>query len=123
MERMFYGYSSLISLPDISYLNTSNVTNMSEMFKECSSLQYLGEKLNWNTSKVNEMEYMFDTNMNAVDLDKLTVVMRCKVCGKIFRVPYKYIDNIKSQIKFRFFIKCYQIYNYIFLKFIHLNIR
>lgn len=41
------------------------------------------------------MEYMFDTNMDAVDLDKLTVVMRCKVCGKVFSVPYKYIDNIR----------------------------
>ena len=32
---MFYKCSSLSSLPDISKWNTSNVTDMSDMFSEC----------------------------------------------------------------------------------------
>ena len=38
MSYMFYGCSSLISLPDISNWNTSKVTNMSYMFYDCNSL-------------------------------------------------------------------------------------
>ena len=38
---MFYGCSSLLSLPDISKWNTNKVTNMSDMFFECSSLSAL----------------------------------------------------------------------------------
>ena len=35
---MFRGCSSLSSLPDISKWNTSNVTNMSNMFSGCSNI-------------------------------------------------------------------------------------
>ena len=38
MNSMFYGCSSLISLPDISKLDIKNVTNISSMFQGCSSL-------------------------------------------------------------------------------------
>ena len=38
MSRMFDGCNSLISLPDISKWNTSNVTDMSGMFDGCNSL-------------------------------------------------------------------------------------
>ena len=41
MSYMFYGCSSLSSLPDISKWNTSNVTHMSFMFDGCSSLSSL----------------------------------------------------------------------------------
>ena len=35
---MFLGCNSLIALPDISKWNTSNVEDMSGMFRECNSL-------------------------------------------------------------------------------------
>ena len=38
MSFMFRECSSLFSLPDISKWNTNNVTNMSYMFSKCSSL-------------------------------------------------------------------------------------
>ena len=38
MSNMFYYCNSLISLPDISKWNTSNVYNMDRMFSECNSL-------------------------------------------------------------------------------------
>jgi len=40
-SEMFNGCSSLLSLPDISKLNTNKVTNMSWMFYGCSSLSSL----------------------------------------------------------------------------------
>ena len=50
MSYMFSDCSSLLSLPDISYLNTNNVTNMCGMFYGCSSLSSLPDILNWNTN-------------------------------------------------------------------------
>ena len=38
MSFMFYECSSLSSLPDISKININNVTNMNLMFFKCSSL-------------------------------------------------------------------------------------
>ena len=59
MSDMFYGCSSLSSLPDISKWNTINVTDMRFMFGECSSLLSLPDISNWNTNKVTKMSYMF----------------------------------------------------------------
>ena len=38
MNNMFDGCSSLLSLPDISKLNTNNVIKMEGLFNKCSSL-------------------------------------------------------------------------------------
>ena len=46
MSCMFYGCSSLNSLPNISNWNTANVTNMSYMFSWCSSLKNIPSKFN-----------------------------------------------------------------------------
>ena len=56
---MFYGCISLISLPDLSKWNTSNVENMSFMFSRCNSLNSLPDLSKWNTSNVNNMSEMF----------------------------------------------------------------
>ena len=50
MSYMFYGCSSLLSLPDISRWNTNNVTDMSYMFYNCSSLSSLSDISKWNTN-------------------------------------------------------------------------
>ena len=55
MMGMFYKCNSLISLPDISKWNTSNVNYMSWMFYECNSLISLPDISKWNTSKVNDI--------------------------------------------------------------------
>lgn len=58
MESMFQGCSKLKSL-DLSGFDTKNVTNMSYMFDDCSNLEvvYVGE--NWNTSSVTSSKDMF----------------------------------------------------------------
>ena len=50
---------SLISLPDISKLNTSNVIDMSYMFDNCESLILLPDISSWNTSNVSDINHMF----------------------------------------------------------------
>ena len=49
MYGMFREYYSLISLPDISKWNTSNV-DMREMFSRCNSLISLPDISKWNTN-------------------------------------------------------------------------
>jgi len=59
MGYMFANCSSLLSLPDISKLNTNNVTNMSAMFYNCSSLSSLPDISKWNINNVTNMSEMF----------------------------------------------------------------
>ena len=57
MMQMFWGCSSLTSL-DLSNFNTSNVTTMYYMFTNCRSLITL-DLSNWDISKVTDKTYMF----------------------------------------------------------------
>ena len=59
MSYMFCGCKSLISLPDISKWNTSNVTDMSGMFC-CTSFKFFPDISKWNTENVIDMYRMFD---------------------------------------------------------------
>jgi len=59
MSFMFYECSSLLSLPDISKSNTNNISNLSYMFYECSSLLSLPDITKWNTSNITDMSFMF----------------------------------------------------------------
>ena len=63
----FSYYSSLENL-DLSSFNTSNVTNMEYMFRNCSSLTSIDLK-NFNTSKVTNMSYMFYECSSLINLD------------------------------------------------------
>ena len=57
MKNMFYWCSSLTSL-DVRNFDTSKVTDMLSMFERCSSLTSL-DLSSFNTSKVTNMSYMF----------------------------------------------------------------
>jgi len=57
LSEMFKGCSSLTSL-DLSGLNTENVTDMSHMFEDCSSLTGL-DLSGLNTENVTDVSYMF----------------------------------------------------------------
>ena len=57
MVNMFYYCSNLTSV-DVSHLNTSKVISMYGMFGFCGNLTSL-DLSNWNTSQVNSMGYMF----------------------------------------------------------------
>ena len=59
MSDMFYGCNSLISLPDISKWNTSNIKDMNKMFYRCNSLISLPDISKWDTSNVNNINLIF----------------------------------------------------------------
>ena len=67
MTEMFKDYISLTSL-DVSNFNTSNVDSMMAMFQNCSSLTSL-DLSNFDTSKVNWMNLMFYDCTSLTSLD------------------------------------------------------
>ena len=70
MSGMFLNCSSLTEL-DLSNFDTSNVNRMNSMFSNCSSLNSLDLR-NFNTSKVTNMYGMFEstTNLREVLVDE-----------------------------------------------------
>lgn len=67
MGNMFYNCQKLTTL-DLSSFNTSNVTNMGSMFNYCQSLTTL-DLTSFDTSNVNSMIYMFYGCRKLTDLD------------------------------------------------------
>ena len=64
----FYRQISLTTITGLCYLNTSEVTNMMYMFKECYSLKSLDLRA-FNTSKVTRMTGMFSMCYSLENLD------------------------------------------------------
>ena len=64
----FFGMRSLQSITGMSYLNTSEVTNMNWMFKDCSRLTNL-DLSHFNTSNVISMTQMFEYCRGLTSLD------------------------------------------------------
>ena len=66
---LFYDLSKLTTIEGLSNLDTANVTNMRDMFGECSSLTSL-DLSHFNTSKVTSMYRMFEdcSSLSALDL-------------------------------------------------------
>ncbi|QYN53292.1 BspA family leucine-rich repeat surface protein [Lactobacillus panisapium] len=66
---LFYGLSKLTTIEGLSNLDTANVTNMRDMFGECSSLTSL-DLSHFDTSKVTNMYRMFEdcSSLSALDL-------------------------------------------------------
>ncbi len=54
----FYGFSDVTTINGLEYLNTSEVTSMYGMFRNCRKLTSL-DLSNFDTSKVTNMSYMF----------------------------------------------------------------
>ena len=59
MKEIFSNCSSLIYIPDISEWDTSNIIDMNKVFYNCSSLPLLPDISEWNTSNVIDMNKMF----------------------------------------------------------------
>ena len=59
MSHMFSQCTSLVDLPDISKFDMSNVENMSCMFYNCKNLKEIDDISKWNTSNVKSMQKMF----------------------------------------------------------------
>ena len=73
---MFYGCSSLSSLPDISKWNTNNVNYMSNIFKGCSSLSSLPAISKWNTNNVKNIYHSFYGCFNNISFKNIEIKIK-----------------------------------------------
>ena len=78
MQGMFSSLYDVTEIEGIEYLNTENVTDMSNMFCDCNSLTSVNLS-HFNTSKVTTMAYMFDsceslTTLNVSGFDMSNVM-------------------------------------------------
>ena len=69
---LFYGCSSLISLPNISKWNLMKVFNLDSLFFKCSSLEILPDISNWNflnknTEEENKIKELLLTDYNNIN--------------------------------------------------------
>ena len=60
LSMMFQDCKNLISIKDLSMIETDKVTDMSYMFSNCSSLSSLPDISTWNTENVTNMSYLFN---------------------------------------------------------------
>ena len=72
IKFMFYGCKLLISIPDISNWNTTNVKDMSFMFNDCKLLISLPDISKWNTSNVKDMSFMFNGCNSLISLPDIS---------------------------------------------------
>ena len=70
-SRMFQGLSALTTINDLKYLHTENVTDMSLMFCDCSSLTSLN-LTTFDTKNVTNMKSMFNGCSSLTSLDLRT---------------------------------------------------
>ena len=83
MNDMFCDCSGLTSL-DLSGWDTSNVTSMNQMFKNCTKLETL-DLSGWDTSKVTDMNGMFNSCLKLKEI-------------KMIGCTQPTIDKIKAQL-------------------------
>ena len=108
MERMFYGCSSLTSVPQ---LNTAKVTDMSYMFYGCSSLTSISQL---NASKVTNMSSMFYnctslTSISQLNTSKVTNMNRMfQYCEILTKVDFTGINSRGCSLVYTF-SNCYSL--------------
>ena len=67
MSRIFHECSTLFELININELNTSQITDLSYMFSGCTFLRKIGDISNFNTEKVTNIEGFFSGCVNLVN--------------------------------------------------------
>ena len=72
LSNIFNSCNSLISLLDMSKWNTSNVENMNFLFSGCNSLKSLPDISKWDTKKVRDMERMFSGCKSLISLPDIS---------------------------------------------------
>ena len=97
----FYRCGYLTDIEGIEYLNTENVTNMSEMFSNCWALTTL-DLSNFDTKNVTNMSYMFSncfalTTLNVSNFDTQNVTDMSNMFGSCSELTTLDVSNFDTQ--------------------------
>ncbi len=71
MANMFNQCTNLTDINFLSQWNTSNVTNMTSMFQNCTNLTDISGLINWNVSSVENMQQLFNNCSYLADIKGL----------------------------------------------------
>ena len=122
MSFMFCNCKSLISLPDISKWDMTNVTDMTEMFKSCESLTFLSDISVWNTKNVKKMCFMFKNckslkylpDISNWDITNVTHISYFfSDCQSLLYLPdISKWNTINLEFTSRFFYNCHSLRKY-----------
>ncbi|MBH9986373.1 BspA family leucine-rich repeat surface protein [Lactobacillus sp. M0390] len=110
---LFYGLTNLKSIEGLENLDTSNVTNMRQMFEDSSNLTEL-DLSKFNTSKVTNMYNMFMgcTNLKSLDLSsfdtsKVTDMWRMFFgCEKLISIDVSHFNTSNVTTMSEMFLGC-----------------
>ena len=93
----FWNLANLTTIEGLANLNTSEVTDMSAMFYECSSLTSL-DVSNFNTGKVTDMNYMFSgcSSLTSLDVSNFNTAKVTDMKGMFYTCPSLTSLNVSS---------------------------
>ena len=114
--KWFGGCRYLTTIEGIDYLNTENVTDMSDMFKDCEKLTTL-DVSKFDTKNVTDMSAMFDfsealTTLDLSNFDTKNVTdMRCmfRNCKALTTLDLSSFNTKKVKKMGSMFEKCYKL--------------
>ena len=94
----FQGYTGTGLKSELDALNTSNIEDMSEMFKDCSNITEL-DLNNFDTSKVTDMSNMFSgcSNLEILDISSFDVSNVSTATGMFDSIPSDCIIWVKDE--------------------------
>ena len=107
---LFLKYSGTSVSDLISFSDTSNVTDMENMFQECNNLTTISQL---DTSKVTSMKSMFYRCSNLTTIPQLDTNLVTKIdnmfnnCSKLTTIPQLDTSNVKSMMGI--FYNCYKL--------------
>ena len=113
--KLFSGFTSLETL-DLTYLDTSKVTNMERMFEGCSNLTSI-DVSNFDTSKVIDMRGMFNkcSNLKSLDLSNFdtsnvtTMAGMFQLCSSLTELDLSNFDTSKVTDMAYMINSCYKL--------------
>ena len=73
LSNLFYNCSSLKSIQGLSNFNTSNLTNISNLFYNCTNLTSINDISKWNLDKVTNMSNLFFNCKSIISLPDLSL--------------------------------------------------
>ena len=94
----FYNLKALTTIEGLENLNTSSVTDMRNMFSDCSSLKELNVS-NLNTSSVKDMSAMF-ANCSGLKTILNTNTWRCEKSKDMFKGCTQLRGSVKGAVKY-----------------------
>ena len=112
-KGLFYGLTNLKSIEGLANLDTSNVTNMRQMFQDSSNLTEL-DLSKFNTAKVTDMYAMFYgcTNLKSIDLssfDTSAVIDMRRMfdgCKEMVNIDVSHFNTSNVTTMFQIFCRC-----------------